>query len=76
MSSARLRLVHGCDRERAGKIGAKNSEEKKIALWLHARQRHDVIAQMPLGQQVGEEHGQAGSDGARRDDQPARLSFE
>ena len=74
--SAFMRLIHGRHREPAGKIGAEYGEEKEFTLRLNVRARGEIIAQMPLRQEIGEKHRQAGGHGTCRRNEPAFLSLE
>ena len=71
----RLHFLQRLNHERAGQVGAEHGQKKEFALRLDARARGQVVAQMPFRQQVRKEGGKAHRYGARRHDDPARLSF-
>src|SRR5207302_9639169 len=66
----------GLDDERAGKIGAENSEEEKFALRVNIGKFREILAQVPFGKQVRKERRHAARHQAQGRDEPAGAALE
>src|SRR5438132_8993539 len=65
----------GLDDERAGKIGAENSEEEKFALRVNIGKFREILAQVPFGKQVRKERRHAARHQAQGRDEPAGAAL-
>lgn len=64
-------LIHRNDLYGAGKIRSQGREEEELTHGLHAGTAGEVVAELPLWQQVREERGDAGRVAARSGDETA-----
>src|SRR5260370_40400078 len=68
--------LKGLDDERAGKIGAENSEEEEFALRVNIGKLREILAQVTFGKEVRKERRHAARHRAQGRDEPAGAALE
>src|SRR5260370_25122536 len=68
--------LKGLDDERAGKIGAENSEEEEFALRVNIGKLREILAQVTFGKEVRKERRHAARHRAQGRDEPPRAALE